>query len=381
MKKNNKGFTLVELLVVIAIIGILIALLLPAVQAAREAARRMQCTNNLKQLGLAIQNYHATHDCVPGFGFGGSRPYDYTPFVGLLPHFEQQARFDSIASGTLNDGSNVGTWQTEPFDDAAGFQGNLDALACPSDSSARLGYKESGYAGTFTPTSYRFSEADATNGRGWHFDCIRNTADCPHNVRSVFAMIYSGANGRGHGYCPNFSAVTDGLSNTIFMSERCTNPRGRFTDDADRRVKSGTVIGANMWRGNPQANCMTTVGGDGMYLSTVTTMAGSGSLFGMWYYNHTRFHTVMPPNGPSCGNARDDTCVTSATSYHSGGVNVLFGDGSVKFISETVNTGDLSVTTCLAPDVNGKVRDQYTESPYGVWGAMGTAQAGETVSL
>lgn len=194
-------------------------------------------------------------------------------------------------------------------------------------------------------------------------------------------MIYSGANGRGHGYCPNFSAVTDGLSNTIFMSERCTNPRGRFTDDADRRVKSGTVIGANMWRGNPQANCMTTVGGDGMYLSTVTTMAGSGSLFGMWYYNHTRFHTVMPPNGPSCGNARDDTCVTSATSYHSGGVNVLFGDGSVKFISETVNTGDLSVTTCLAPDVNGKVRDQYTESPYGVWGAMGTAQAGETVSL
>ena len=94
MRFNAKkaGFTLVELLVVIAIIGILIGLLLPAVQAAREAARRMQCTNNLKQIGLAIQNYHDTNNALPGFGMGGWDCFDYTPFVSLLPFYEQQTR-------------------------------------------------------------------------------------------------------------------------------------------------------------------------------------------------------------------------------------------------------------------------------------------------
>ena len=114
--ERRSGFTLVELLVVIAIIGILIGLLLPAVQAAREAARRMQCTNNLKQMGIAIHNYHDTNSCLPGYGLGGVGPYDYTPYIGMLPFFEQQARYQSIAAG-----DSRGVWEIEPFDNHEGF--------------------------------------------------------------------------------------------------------------------------------------------------------------------------------------------------------------------------------------------------------------------
>jgi prepilin-type N-terminal cleavage/methylation domain-containing protein len=97
-KLCRNGFTLVELLVVIAIIGVLIALLLPAVQAAREAARRSQCVNHLKQLGIAIHNYHDTYNIIPPHGGGGSRSHDYTPHVALLPFYEQQGRWNDLAT-------------------------------------------------------------------------------------------------------------------------------------------------------------------------------------------------------------------------------------------------------------------------------------------
>ncbi|MCF0234824.1 MAG: DUF1559 domain-containing protein, partial [Thermoguttaceae bacterium] len=294
--RRNSGFTLVELLVVIAIIGILIGLLLPAVQAAREAARRMQCTNNLKQIGLAIQNYHDTYNCLPGFGMGGFRPYDYTPLVSMLPFYEQQARMDILASGY----GGYGPWEIEPFDDCPAFEGPIDMLCCPSDGNVKNGYQEPGFAKPFTTTSYRFSMADGINGRGWHNDCRSNNANCPHNTRSVFAMVWSGWHTTGKGYCPPIAAITDGTSNTILVSERCGNPRGRYTSDPDPKIKTGWAEG-DMWAGNPKSNCMTLVGNNGMYVDGAVTQAGSGSLYGMYYPAFTYFHTVMPPNGPSCG--------------------------------------------------------------------------------
>ena len=372
---SRLGFTLVELLVVIAIIGILIGLLLPAVQAAREAARRMQCTNNLKQLGLAIQNYADTCGHLPGFGLGGRRPRDYTPFVGMLPHFEQQGRYQVLASGN----GEYGPWEIEPFDNCEAFLGVIQTLCCPSDGNVTNGYQETGYAKPFAATSYRFSEADGINGRGWHDDCRSTNANCPQNRRSAFSMVKSELGGYGRGSCPSLAAITDGTSNTILISERCSSPRGRFTDDTDTQVRSGWAEG-DLWGGNPKANCLTLVGNNGQYVSSAKTHAGSGSLFGMYYPNFSRFHTVTPPNGPSCGVSWSDSLICKASSYHTGGVNGVFADGSVRFISETVDCGDLSAP--LPFKETGKTsRSMSGKSPFGVWGAMGSINGGETVAM
>ncbi|MBC7351906.1 MAG: DUF1559 domain-containing protein [Thermogutta sp.] len=348
---RGRGFTLVELLVVIAIIGILIALLLPAVQAAREAARRSQCTNNLKQLGLALHNYHDVHNrFVPlKAGTTGASPWDdnnngqLCGLIPLTPFLEQRALWDAItAGGTLDNGT-----PTKPFGPAAWrtdywpFRQQVPTLLCPSDPA--YGKKSSGEQGF---NNYHFNVGDHIN---------RNAYDRPN--RGPFA----------HFYWASFSDITDGSSNTFGMIERSIYTK----TGAIRGDGVANLAGIDQ---NPTL-CLATKGQNGMYASGYTLhsekVVGRRWADGRPYWNGVT--TVLPPNSPSClGTANSwEWGIFSPSSYHPGGVNALLMDGSVRFISETIDTGNLAAPQ---PGNGGG------PSPYGVWGALGSMAGGEPVS-
>ncbi len=363
-RRFRGAFTLVELLVVIAIIGILIALLLPAVQAAREAARRSQCTNALKQLGLALQNYHSAQGCFPSRqygtglhccwgGEGGGNDNNQgrlSGMVGLLPYMEQSALYQKITSvGNYTRLWNA--WGWVPWDTTGWAQGNpwvtqVPTLLCPSDSDSQT--KNADWTGR---NNYFFQTGDSTDsGHDWN-----------SRPRGVFGF-YTGM---------RFDSIKDGTSNTIAMGERCIcAPNGQ------NRIKGGTAqvpVGdgpQGYTTGFPSA-CMATVGSNGpLYNAGVTTQAWTGTRWCDGNSVYQSFTTVLPPNGPSCAEAEGSPGAHTASSYHPGGVNVMFFDGSTRFISETIDTGGNY-------GVHGV---QSGQSPYGVWGALGSKDGGESKS-
>jgi prepilin-type N-terminal cleavage/methylation domain-containing protein len=229
------GFTLVELLVVIAIIGILVAMLLPAVQAAREAARRSQCSNNLKQLGLGVHHYHDVYKAFP-ISYGNSGPFDATNtgkswFVGLLQFIEQKPLYDRVAFG-----------QALNYTDPGGVQPNaevamtvIETFLCPSDGTNRKG-RMNGRANVNTvPPTNTTGEWGVNNYKGVagsNWDWGDHTNTWQRNAKFNHGNNNSGHDGldRGNGFvCRNrlnltnnyidMAAIIDGTSNTFIIGE------------------------------------------------------------------------------------------------------------------------------------------------------------------
>ncbi|NUQ61583.1 MAG: DUF1559 domain-containing protein [Pirellulales bacterium] len=350
----SRGFSLVELLVVIAIIGILISLLLPAVQASREAARRIECSNNLKQLSLAVHNYHDTFRRLPARAGGTQGPGTnqgwLSGWVVLLPFCEQGAIYDRITAG--EPAAGVPAWGPPTGNAWAAWDDSPDVLLCPSD------------PGKFDGNNLRLSNYCFSGG-----DDARNMdGQTSENTRGVF----------GHLFWYRFADVTDGLSNTVMLSERlrCGNNAGGYAvaaGELDHRFGQAIVPGI---QGQPNL-CLAVT--DGRHFVAGTTVERTfGSRWPRGAANRASFNTILPPNGPSCladvnnaASGNDDQGVLPPSSMHPGGVNVVLSDASVRFISETIDTGNLGASQA----------NTYTgRSRYGVWGALGSKQGGETVS-
>ncbi len=294
MKQNDsqkRGFTLIELLVVIAIIAILIALLLPAVQQAREAARRSTCKNNMKQLGLALHNYHDTHRVFPpgviDSNSAANSPVALTDNLNalgwgtmILPFVDQAPLYNSIKTATVNFTLN---WQAPAATQARTV---VPAFICPSDPMGGVNTDKS----SFGKSNYLASYGTAANNRNGVF--YQNSAN-------------------------KMKDLTDGTSNTILLMERTTKNHASTSTSCGGSPCSysgGLWIGARLytspatWHSSLQhMDCTGVIGGSSTYLIN----ASSATWGSAWNVGST----------------------------HVGGIHVTMGDGRVVFLSENINSG------------------------------------------
>lgn len=420
MKKSStwkRGFTLVELLVVIAIIGVLVGLLLPAVQQAREAARRMSCSNNMKQIGIALHNYHAAYQMLPEFG-GGTGPNgiaanqwfyqlqnnlspagpptsnahdNLSIFVGLTPYMEQQGLWEQISYPYMAfapDGTEAGLIQGMGFDPLATFDEvytfvryqpwltEIPMLRCPSDPGVGLPAKGR--------TNYACCLGDA----------IDRTHRGPLSSTGLFEGMGSNLGERTRASCRGafvpsqqmrFRDIMDGLSNTLGVGEINTDIGDwdiTTTPGPSKELGTGTKVDINpatcrpaidpsrprFWSSDPAVRAA--------IVSKSHFEERRGFCWAAGRPQFTGFMAILPPNTEVCIQDRGDgRGAMSTSSRHPGGTHVVMLDGSVNFVSDSIDAGDSTAAT-VKWNGTGK-QAPGSPSNYGVWGAMGTRDRGE----
>lgn len=341
------GFTLLELLVVTALIGILVAMILPALSRVNTPARRAMCANNLRNLALATLNYESSRQSYPqamgatGFIAAKENPLAHriSGFAQILPQLEQQAMYDEVYDylQQWNSGDDE-LWDT----DFLGWTTQLPLFSCPSSRQAQS---------KFGTTNYAFCIGD-----------MARNIHSPQSARGVFACNVKTTS----------SDVTDGTSNTIAFAEmgtssdRLANSHYAMTNEV-AILNRPSEVSRFIAKGEPEEYAAT----------TPLAQMGRGQNWADGAAGVSLVSTILAPNSPSfaVGGEIAVDGVYSAGSFHNGGVQVAFADGHIDFIDEEIDAGNSSAPT---PTIEQMAQPGFA-SPYGVWGALGTASGAEVI--